>query len=333
MPDQNRFGEVPPDVPPEYADAYRRGYQQAAGRHQRPSGEHAATEPAGADSPGAEPTEQLHLEDFFVEGPSAASGPAVRQPARVAEEELPFEPVPPEDELYQPEGRPRWILPALLAGLALLLIVGAYGLGRIFSEHVSATDTSSSEPSGLVMKSKGDQAGGSSHGAAKHRGGVYHGPVEAARITGATASCQSDSSVDAAGHTVDYDPKQVFDRDMTTAWRCDGSGVGQRLSLALPGRVEVGQVGMVPGYAKTDPANGADRYAENNRITKVRWTFSDGTSVVQRLDGSPHLRDMQTKRIPPTKTNRVTIEVLDSVRGPRNTIAVSEVRVGAAVGG
>ena len=86
----------------------------------------------------------------------------------------------------------------------------------------------------------------------------------------------------------------------------------------------------MPGYAKTDPRSGADRYAENNRITRVRWTFSDGTSVVQRLDGSATNRELQTVRIPLTEANQVVVEVLASERGSRNTIAVSEVRLGAA---
>jgi hypothetical protein len=34
--------------------------------------------------------------------------------------------------------------------------------------------------------------------------------------------------------------------------------------------------------------------------------------------------------VPLVETNTVTLEVLDSTRGSRNTVAVSEVRVGAA---
>ncbi|HEX6517207.1 MAG TPA: hypothetical protein VF049_16695 [Nocardioidaceae bacterium] len=319
MPDQNRSGDVPPDVPPEYAEAYRRGYEQAW-----------PSEPSAA-----EPTSQLRLEDFFEEESTepyhSEQGPAHRLPV----DEPTVVAALPEEEAELREERPRWLVPALLGGIALLLIVGAYGVGRLFSAQVATTDTSAAEPSGLVMNEK-DAKGGGSSGEADHarrqQQHAYGGRVEAVAIQGATASCQSDSSVDAAGHQVDYAPAHVFDRDMTTAWRCDGSGVGQRLTLSLPGTVPVGEVGMVPGYAKTDPANGADRYAENNRITKVRWHFSDGTTVIQRFNGSAHMRDMQTKRIPLTKADRVTIEVLDSVRGPRNTVAVSEVRVAAAVG-
>jgi hypothetical protein len=38
---------------------------------------------------------------------------------------------------------------------------------------------------------------------------------------------------------------------------------------------------------------------------------------------------MQSMRIPVTKASKVVVEVLDSARGDRNTIAVSELRLGA----
>jgi hypothetical protein len=85
---------------------------------------------------------------------------------------------------------------------------------------------------------------------------------------------------------------------------------------------------MVPGYAKTDPASGVDRYAENNRITKVRWTFDDGKSYVEKMSGDPGDRSMRTMRIPKTPSSRVVIEILASQPGPRNTVAISEIRIG-----
>ena len=122
----------------------------------------------------------------------------------------------------------------------------------------------------------------------------------------------------------------MYDGDLTTAWRCNGDGVGQKMQLNLSDTVRIGELGIVPGYAKTDPRSGADRYAQNNRLTKVRWSFPDGTSVVQKLDGSKNNRDLQTMAIPLVEANTVTLEVLESTSGKRNTIAVSEVRIGAA---
>jgi hypothetical protein len=138
--------------------------------------------------------------------------------------------------------------------------------------------------------------------------------------------------VDSAGNQVRYAPSNVYDQDMTTAWRCDGDGAGQKLTIDLADSTKIGEVGLVPGYAKTDARSGVDRYAENDRLTRVRWVFDDGTSVEQALDPSPSNRALQSIRIPPTKATRVVVELLDVVRGPRNTIAVSELRIGETAG-
>ena len=59
------------------------------------------------------------------------------------------------------------------------------------------------------------------------------------------------------------------------------------LVLDLGGPIRVAELALVPGYAKTDAADGTDRYAENRRITAVRWRFDDGTTVEQELDPDP----------------------------------------------
>jgi hypothetical protein len=41
---------------------------------------------------------------------------------------------------------------------------------------------------------------------------------------------------------------------------------------------------------------------------------------------------MQSMRIPVVKTGKVVVEILGSQPGPRNTVAVSELRLGAAQG-
>ena len=124
--------------------------------------------------------------------------------------------------------------------------------------------------------------------------------------------------------------KNLTDGDKTTTWRCDGTATGETITLKLPKGTQVAEVGLVPGYAKTDPKSGADRYAENNRITRVRWTLDDGTQVEQELDPSPTNRSVQSLRVPRTETDEITLEILETKRGPRNTTAISTVTFGAA---
>jgi hypothetical protein len=296
--EENRPDDVQREVPPEYAEAYRRGYERTYRR--------------SADE--AEPTQAL--------GGFGTLDRALHDPPPRA--------VPTGAHRDQAE-RPVWLVPVLLAALVALLLGSAFALGKVFSNRVSGTDIAQEQPNGVVIPDDGGTTDAPASRPSKPKPGSYQGATQAVAIGGATASCQAGASRDAAGHPVSYAPANVYDGDLTTAWRCNGDGAGAVLTLELPEQTEIGEVGLVPGYAKTDPRSGVDRYAENNRITKVRWTFDDGTSVDQSLDGSAGNRDMQTLRIPVANAAQVRLEVLESTAGSRNTIAVSEVTLGEAV--
>jgi hypothetical protein len=299
--DSNQPGGLPPDLPPEYAEAYRRGYQRAY--EQTGEGQYDAGTGPAHRAPVSEPTTQLNIADLFSHG----------EPANVAED-------------ADPDERPAWMVPAVLAVAALALVLGAYLVGRAFSSSVASNSASKGSGKLVIPSSAAPSPGGSS--ASQAPGASYSGATDLARVTAAGASCQAADAFDAGGNKISYRPSNVFDQDMSTAWRCNGDGHGAQLTLTLDHQMPVGEVGLVPGYAKTDPYDGSNRYAENDRITKVRWSFSDGSSVVQKLDGSAHDRSMQTMRIPVTRTSTVKMTILDTVRGPRNTVAVSEVRIG-----
>ena len=294
-PEPHSSGDLPPDLPPEYADAYRRGYQRAWATSQ------ADTEPIVERKP------MSSYDDLFADvEPAAWDGPTHREPVEHPEQ-------------------PRWLVPALLGGLVLVLILGAYGVGRVFSTSVDSDPSSGDER--LEMPSD------SPRGETKPvQGKAWDGDVSPVSGVRAASSCVLAPGTDAAGRKVSYTPDRAVDGDFTTAWRCAGDGRGVTVRLELDGRVRLAEVGLVPGYAKMDPKSHADRYAENNRLTRVRWTFADGRSVVQRLDGSPGNRRLQTMRIPPVETDSVTLEVLSSVKGPRNTVAISEIELSEAVG-
>lgn len=362
--------DLPPEYAEAYRRGYERAYQEAVAEAAAQPVAPAPTEEAPPAPPHplftdelladdeAEPTQVIRLPgaDAPVEQEAVEERPAsltVFEPVRPAFDDEPAHrgtPAPVtghhaayddgygghesyddyEDYDDADRGRPGWWVPALLGGLVLLLVLGAYGIGRVFSSSVGDADVSTEQPDGVVLGDGGSDgsSGDQPAGQGEPGPGSYRGLTETAVIGGSTASCQAPASVDAAGNRVGYPPASAHDGDLTTAWRCNGPGVGQVLTLTLAEPVRVGEVGLVPGYAKTDPRSGVDRYAENNRVTRVRWTFSDGSSVVQRLDGSPTNRELQSTRVPATESDQVVLEVLASVRGPRDTMAVSEVRIG-----
>lgn len=152
-------------------------------------------------------------------------------------------------------------------------------------------------------------------------------------IASASASCVSSPSQDAGGTMVTYEPGNAVDGAADTAWRCDGTGAGERLEVSFSSQMTLTSVGLVPGYAKTDAYDGTDRYTQNRRISTVRYTFDDGSSVVQNFDTGTY-RSLQTIALPDVSTAHLTITVLDSVAGevtngqpPSDKVAISEVAV------
>jgi hypothetical protein len=159
-------------------------------------------------------------------------------------------------------------------------------------------------------------------------------PVPGPVTLTATADCVSPPSRDAAGAVVAYDPQQMVDGRADTAWRCDGDGVGRTVRVTFDRPVRVLQVGLVPGYAKTDPTDGVDRYAQNRRITQVRYTFDDGTTVDQPLITAATNRSLQTVPVAGITSSGMTVSIIGSVPGSAvgpnkasNRIAISELQV------
>lgn len=156
-----------------------------------------------------------------------------------------------------------------------------------------------------------------------------------AAITGATASCTSPPGVDSAGNPFTYTATNAVDARPETAWRCDHDGVGARLSITFTRPVVIGWIGVVPGFAKTDPYDGTDRYVQGRKIAGARFVFDDRTYVDHTFDTVSTSRAMQVLRFTPVTTAHVEMVVLASVPGtPTNgfgatdKIAVSELSIG-----
>jgi hypothetical protein len=262
-----------------------------------------------------EPT--VRIERERSPGPAPRDGGGTRESAVPAEGRAAARSSYPNGREEGPTHSPRPLLVIGLAGLAVLLVLGAFGVGRLFADDGAEAGRAAGAGGG------GDRGREAAQGEAK----PYEGAVDTVQVSGSSATCQAGDSVDAAGNPTSYQPALAHDSDLATAWRCDGRGRGERLTITLPEETVVAEVGLVPGYAKTDPADGVDRYAENNRITRVRWHFDDGTRVVQRMSGGSEDRSMRTIRLPEVTTTTVQLEILSSEAGPRDTVAVSEVRI------
>ena len=156
------------------------------------------------------------------------------------------------------------------------------------------------------------------------------GPSRELRAVEILASGEAAPGQDACGTPVPFSPARAGDGDPTTAWRVEGSGRGSYLVLRFGEPVRVDRIGIIPGYAKTDPCDGMDRFFENRIVRRVRYSFDSGDSVIQDLAPEPQLQFRQVD----VATTEIRIEIVrTSAHGGRNYTPISEVAVfGSAVG-
>ena len=155
--------------------------------------------------------------------------------------------------------------------------------------------------------------------------------VDLTRGASASAPETARPNLDLTGDMVRYEASNLLDGVPSTAWRMDGDGSGETLTITLPGPSVVTRVGLINGYAKVDHDN-RDRvtnwYDRNRRILEVEWSFDDGTTVVQHLDET---RRMQSLEGGPVSTSRIQLKIIIvTLPGDRDYTAVSDVLVEGA---
>lgn len=193
----------------------------------------------------------------------------------------------------------RSLLPWLLGALAVLAVVGS-----------ALLVAGPSDPGGDPRSASAGQT---------RRGSAPVAPADV-RVPGTAPP-----SVDADGRQVAFDAANMLDGDPRTCWRMPGDGADSSVTFTFDEPVTITEIGLVNGYAKTDPPN--DWYAGNRRITAVVWSFDDGTEVHQDLGAR---RTLQTLDVDPVETTTVALrllEVSDPGTGPdgRDFTAISDV--------
>ena len=130
-----------------------------------------------------------------------------------------------------------------------------------------------------------------------------------------------------------YVAQNAVDGEPATAWCVEGGdeegGRGESLELEFPEHVTVRRVGIIPGYSKQ--SGGQDRFAQNRRITSVRYSFPSGDEVEAQFDPpEPRLTYTKVGRI---EADLIRIEITGvtgfegGVDSPTNDTCISEVSV------
>jgi len=139
-----------------------------------------------------------------------------------------------------------------------------------------------------------------------------------------TASSTAPSSTDAAGNPVTYVPANVIDGNVQTAWRTPGDGHGQWVTLIFDNPIDVVRIGLIPGYAKTDPQTGANRFLQDRIIKAVAYQLPGLPNTTQRFEPLPVPQFVPLR----ATTSQITVKILATTPpGGLDYTAISEIYV------
>ncbi|GAB3859645.1 hypothetical protein GCM10028801_21360 [Nocardioides maradonensis] len=264
-------------------------------------GRHPGTPPPPPAAPAAEPSAPTQPRPVVGTLPPPPRFPLYAEPA----------PVPP------PPARRRSLLPWLVAGLALL-VAGAAAVAVVLfrSGDHTAVDATPSPPAASAASTGPTSA--SATPTTPSSGSELTSDISHLVVPGTAPA-----STDLAGNPVTFGSGNLADGDPQTAWRVAGDASGQSITISFDAPVTLTSVGLVNGYAKS--YRGYNGYRLNRRITAVRWTFEDGTSVTQQLQQRPTMQSIAVSAGP---TSSLRLEILSTAASPqrnwRDFTAISE---------
>jgi hypothetical protein len=288
------------------------------------------------DPPGAPPAADSSATDLLppLDGPSTAEQALPSSaPAPLWEEHD-------VDVVAQLERRQRGVMVAAVAVAAAALLVVVVG----FVVHLASggsTVATTSTPTGKTSvggstPSKSKSQSPSSSSADPIRGTAEPGLPASEHDIAATADITAPASttghVDASGRAATYPPEAMTDTAPSTAWRMDGDGTGQKITLSFPRVVTVTGLALDPGFDKVGKHE--DRWPENRRISTATFTADDGSAFTigfvtdPRLPASQRLQTFMLPTAVTTRTISVQIDATDpAARGIFDTTAISRLAV------
>jgi hypothetical protein len=133
-------------------------------------------------------------------------------------------------------------------------------------------------------------------------------------------------SVESDGTPTQFGAEHLVDGDPRTAWRMAGDGMEAVITLDFTAPLTVTGLEIIPGYAKTDPHDGTDRFVQNRRIGMIRIDVDGQVVFDARLEDS---RELQRIDLPePGQGDQVILTILETTdHGGRDFTAISELAV------
>ncbi len=148
--------------------------------------------------------------------------------------------------------------------------------------------------------------------------------VSIAGIGSVTVSASS-QLVSTEGGEMFFDPRNVFDGSLQTAWsegKTDGPGIGESISVSLPQYMRITSVSIVNGSTRSE-----ESYKNNARVAKLKISTNDGKEAI--IDLEDGVMDYQTRDVDLTG-NSVKFEISDVYNGDKfSDTCISEIKIEA----
>ena len=202
-------------------------------------------------------------------------------------------PEPPEEKTPGSTTKPASrILPRLSRGVAPRVVVAGvlgalllgFGAGRLVALTTQERPGTSPSASPSAIATSHTSATGGPDSTSEPTMVPYSGQIASLAALDATGECD-------AGPTSNG-PVNLIDKNPDTIWRCPGKGKDERIRFTLDPTAPVVGARVVNGNTVWQ-----DRYLEERRIICIRWTFSDGSYVLQGLSAND--QKPQEVRFPP----------------------------------
>lgn len=152
------------------------------------------------------------------------------------------------------------------------------------------------------------------------------GPLAPDSVT-ASNTRETTPSLRCGGGSISYFAGQLIDGTDLGWGASHTDGTGEYADIAFGRNVHLSAVGITPGYLRqaerqSNNCQPASSFGYNRFVNSVRWTFDDGTTVVQEFEQVP---EMQTIPVD-VDTSTIRLTVLETTRpaGADDDTVISE---------
>ena len=114
-------------------------------------------------------------------------------------------------------------------------------------------------------------------------------------------------------------PGLAFDGNQSTSWMPKSGAENQSITVHFKSPAVISSVSILSGFAENQEA-----YLRNNRVRRLRMTFSDGSTQVVKLEDKMEMQRFELKQ--PTTAEWIKFEILEIFRGTKTKLTpISEI--------